>query len=274
MRFGRWLAIAVLATTGAGTTGLPASAASGVPEAKQSIQTTVKQLKKALKSGKCQALGKVLQHSSNRVNPNDPAKPVKPTAKFTPDECTAIKKFADGLDGFKAQKAQAYGTGAIVQGTKGDSQFVITFALDVDGKYRAVSSGPLGGQVGTTTTLDFDGSLSAWLAALKSSNCPEIWRLFTADSTYVTSRAFGGGADKLCTDITASIQRASGRTYDVSQATAAPTEFAALQDIGIYGLETPSGRFVTIILFSEPGAEAVHANPGVFEYVTSANPTS
>lgn len=274
MRFSRWLAIAVLATTGAGISGLPASAATGVPEATQSIQKTVKQLKKALKSGKCQVLGKVLQHSSNRVDPNEPAKPVKPTAKFTPDECTSIKKFADGLDGFKAQKSQAYGAGAIVQGTKDDAQYVITFALDVDGKYRAVSAGPLGAQIGTTTTLDFDGSLTAWLAAVKSSSCPEIWRLLTADSPYVVSRAFAGGADKLCTDLTASIQRASGRTYDVSQATATPTEFAALQDIGIYGLETPSGRFVTIIMYSEPGAEATHANPGVFEYVTSSSPTS
>ena len=272
MRLGRWLAIAVLATTGVGITDLPAGAGTGVPEAKQSIQKTVKQLKKSLKSGKCQALGKVLQHSSARANPNDPAKPVKPSTKFTSDECSSISKFADGLDGFRPEKSQAYGTGAIVQGTKDGDPFVMVFALDVDGKYKAVSSGPLTPQIGTTSTLDYDGSITAWLTAIKTANCNESWRTFTVDSPYVTSRANAGGATKWCTDVKASVDRGSGRVFDLVGDTEDPEQFGALQDIAFYGIQTASGRYVTVIMFSEPGAEAEHANPGVFEFVSSRLP--
>src|SRR5687767_7097376 len=138
------LATVVLVTGLVGLTTLSdAGAGSGVPAAKETVQKTVKRLKKALRSGKCQALGKVLRHSSGRVNANDPAKPVKPSAKFNPEECDALDEFAGALDGFEPKKSKEYGTGALVEGTVGEDNVVMVFALDVDGKWRAISSGPL-----------------------------------------------------------------------------------------------------------------------------------
>jgi hypothetical protein len=271
MRLGRMLAIATLVTGLVGLVGVP-DAGAAVPEAKEKIQATVKRLKKALKSGKCQALGNVLRHSSGRANPDDPSKPVKPSTKFTAEECTSLDEFATALDGFTPKKSKEYGTAALVEGTKGEDNVIITFALDVDGKWRAISSGPLATQIGTTSTLDYNGSLTSWLDAVKNGNCQEVWLRFTVDSPYVTSRASSGGVTKWCTDFQGAVDRGSGRIYDLVAATDPPQQFAKLQDIGIFGIELISGRYITILMLSEPGAEAEHANPGVFEFVTTRQP--
>ena len=273
VRLGRMFAIVLLIIGLVGVTNLSgAGAGSGVPEAKEKIQATVKKLKKALRSGKCQALGSLLVHSSNRSNPNDPAKPVKPKKKFTPEECDGIEQAASDLDGFKPKKSKEFGTAALVEGTQGEDTLVIVFALDVDGRWRRIGSGPMPTQIDTTSTLDYNGSLGSWLAAIKGGNCQESWLRFTVDSPYVAARASAGGVTKWCTDVKAAVDRGSGRVFDLVAATDPPQQFAALQDIGFFGIELISGRYVTILMFSEPGAEAEHANPGVFEFVTSRAP--
>jgi hypothetical protein len=273
MRLGRLLAITFLLAGLVGFTS-PSTVGAGptAPEPKESIKATVKRLKQALKSGSCQSLGKVLRHSSSRVDPDVPTQPVKPKTKFSTTECEQIETFAATLEGFKPTKQKAFGTGAIVEGAKDDLSFVVTFALDVDGKFRAVGAGQLEPQIGTETDLDLDASITAWLAAVAAGDCNETWRLFTVDSVYVTAR-FPGGVTQWCTDFSAALGAATGRLFDLSQAAGAtPTQLAALKDVGIYGIALPSGRYVTIILFSEPGAVEDHANPGVFEFVSSRLP--
>jgi hypothetical protein len=146
------------------------------------------------------------------------------------------------------------------------------FALDVDRRWRAVSAGPMPIQIETTSTADYQGSATSWLEAIKSANCQESWRLFTVDSPYVTARASTGGVNTWCTDVQAAAQRGSGRVADLVAATEQPQQLGATLDVAFFGVNTPSGRYITIILLTEPGAEAEHANPGVFEFVTSRAP--
>ncbi len=273
MRFSRPLVLAVLVTGLLGLVG-PGGVGAGptAPEPKESIKATVKRLEQALKSGKCQPLGKVLRHSSSRVDPDAPGDAVKPTKRFSPDECEQIETFATTLEGFKPTTPREFGTGALVEGTQAGKSFVMTFALDVDGKWRAIGGGQLDPQIGTDTELDFDASITAWLAAVAAADCNEAWRLLTADSVYVTTR-FPGGVTQWCTDFTAAISGATGRLFDLSQAPGVvPTQHAALKDIGIYGIPLPSGRYMTIVLMSEPGVVEDHANPGIFDFVTSRPP--
>lgn len=254
------------APVGAGTS-------SGAPEPTESIKATVKKLKRALKSTSCQARGQVLRHSSGRVDPAAPSVPVVPSTPFTTTECADIAAFAAQVHDFKPKRSMEYGTGALIEGTLDGEPYAMTFVLDVDGKWRAIAAGTMARQIGTSPTLDFGTSASAFVTAVASGDCLASWAYLTADSPYVTSRFNAGGSVKWCADVAASLSTGSGRLFDLIAAPAAPEELGSTLHTAFYGIELPSGRYVTLVLFSQLGGITDHLDPGVFDYVTSRAPS-
>jgi hypothetical protein len=243
------------------------------PEPLEPIKGAVKRLKKALRTPDCQLRGQVLLHSSNRVHPTTPGAAVVPTTAFSAQECADIAAFAGRLHDFKPKRWNELGTAAIVDGKLDGQPFTVTFVLDVDGRFRAVGAAPMPAQIGTTATLDYATSAQAFVTAIATGSCLASWVYLAADSPYVTSRLDTGGATQWCADVAASVATGSGRLFDLASATSPPELLGSTLDLAFFGVDLPSGRYVTLVMVSQPTGVTDHLTPGVFDYVTSRAPT-
>ena len=274
-------ALTCLTLVGGSAIAAGAARPAATPEAKTSVKATWKKLEKAIKRGGCERLAPYVVHTSARPLRGTPPKPATLDTPLSDQECENAESFAEAIEEFELTKFEEFGTGAVGEGTAPDittpNKAVVVFLLDQDRRWKAYYAGEFDPQVGTepSESVDWAATANGFVEAFRAGDCDALWRYFLADSSYVTTRENTGGVDKLCTDIETAVATGQGRTYDLRQSTEELEDLGGTQDIGFWGLELENGRYLTFLLFTSNEAADVigrHADPGVYEFVTTRPP--
>lgn len=239
------------------------------PRPAEAIDRTVPRFLQALESGDCARLFRYMPHSSQRPRRIRDTPPSK-------EECAELERRAKQFpDGFEPMASRTFTTAAVVDGTAGEQEDTMLWALDRGGRWKFLLGLPGDEQVGTEPrdAQEMRANVATWMQAVRDRDCAGIWRGFQRDSGFVTRR--GGDRRRLCEELPAGYRTPGPLRAIAQNPSVRPAKLGETRNFGFYGLDFPDGRFVTLIAATEltsgePGSE--HADPGVYAYLVAREP--
>jgi hypothetical protein len=254
---------------GAGLAGLlGACGASGGshPEITGSLKQQAEQLDHAASKQSCRDYAAVLATVRR-------PRGIKPGGAPSAAECKDYAVALASLRGVRFTQAQAFGTAALVEGTRPAqghfSTALAVFVRDWDGHYRLNFS--LVGEPQLRTKprrgIDFGAQADGFVRAVRTKDCGQLLRYVVAGS--LTNSAAPSPA--ICRDVFGGKNLAPQLAADPS---AKPVKFGQTHDFAFYGLETKR-NYYTLILTTRPADQPKSAGAppaGVYDYQPNKRP--
>jgi len=236
----------------------PASApstASVPPKPNEPLTAAAERLQREVPAGQCKPLARIMLHSVRRGLNVDPAKPPNK------QECAFIRTEAGrDLKGFKLTKVRQFGPTGITEATganarPADAVVAGLWALDVDGSWKLIYDAILRRQIGVPSTRDFGGNARRLVHAIATNDCDTFWRLLNVGSRFV--RSVNGQKAAFCKSIKETIKRKEGGIADLAaDPGASPKQLGTTRDVGFFGVELKSGRYLVLELAGRIGGVA------------------
>jgi hypothetical protein len=248
---------------------------SGPPKPKEPLAAAAKRLDRELAAGKCKPLARLMLHSVLRGRNVDPAAPP------TKEECAFIRNEAGReLKGFKLTKVQQFGPTGVTE-AKGANRRPAEvvgslWALDVDGSWKLLYDAILRPQIGVPSARDFGSNARRLVHAIATNDCDTFWRLLNVGSRFV--RTSNGHKAAFCKSIKETIRRKEGGIAELaSDRSANPKELGTTRDIGFFGVELKSGRYMVLALTGRLGGiadaeQTQHDDTSALEIVSARLP--
>jgi hypothetical protein len=178
---------------------------------------------------------------------------VNPAAPPTKQECAFIRIEAGReLKGFKVAKVRQFGPAGVVEATGANAKPGVAvvgslWALDVDGSWKLIYGAVLRPQIGEPSTRDFASSARRLVHAIATNDCDTFWRLLNTGSRFV--RSSNGNKATFCKSIKLTIKQKAGGIADlVADPGASPKQLGTTRDVGFFGVELKSGRYLVLAL--------------------------
>jgi hypothetical protein len=253
-----------------------APATASGPKPNEPLAAAAKRLERDLAGGDCKPLARLMLHSVRRGKDVDPATPP------TKEECAFIRsERSRELRGFRVSKVRQFGPAGVAEGTGANSRLgeVVgtVWALDVDGSWKLLYDAILRQQIGVPPrSADFGTNARKFVRAMATRDCDTFWRLLNVGSRFV--RSANGHKATFCKSIAATYKEKAGGIADVAaDPSAKPEELGATRDIGLYGVDLKSGRYLVLMLAGRIGGIAdaeqkEHDDPSALELVTVRRP--
>ena len=249
--------------------------AGGPPKPKEPLAAAAKRLERELAVGHCKPLARIMLHSVRRGRNVDPATPPKK------EECAFIRAEAGReLKGFNLTKVQQFGPTGVTEATGANARpgAVVgsLWALDVDGSWKLLYDAILRPQIGVPSSRDFGSNARRLVQAISARDCDTFWRLLNVGSRFV--RTSDGHKATFCKSIKATIKQKAGGIADLAaNPDATPNQLGTTRDIGFFGLELKSGRYVVLALTGRLGGiadaeQTQHDDPSALEIVSARLP--
>jgi hypothetical protein len=249
--------------------------ASGPPKPEEPLAAAAKRLERELAVGHCKPLARLMLHSVRRGRNVDPATPP------TKEECAFIRSEAGReLKGFKLTKVQQFGPTGVTEATGANARSGAVvgslWALDVDRSWKLLYDAILRPQIGVPSSRDFGSNARRLVQAIGARDCDTFWRLLNVGSRFV--RTSDGHKATFCKSIKATIRQKAGGIADLAaNPGAAPKQLGTTRDIGFFGVELKSGRYVVLALTGRLGGIAdaeqkQHDDPSALEIVSARLP--
>lgn len=256
------LAAAVMCPLSAGAT-----VTAKVPKPHKSIAKTATAFVDAIESGDCADQARILVHSIHRASGKLNTTP-------GPEDCTNLANYVANLKGLVIDRSQQYGTGALVEGHVANLHFLFAFALDIDGAWRLISYVPTTQQIiGTEPIAGAKQAAKSFVDAVRAKDCPAVWKSLNTESDYVTSNTGPDGESAYCKTFDDALATREGRAAQIAKSRHARLiTFGGTSLYAYFGLDLPSGMFITILVAKNAVGDPAHAQPSVFEYPTARNP--
>jgi hypothetical protein len=251
------------------------STVSGPPKAEEPLAAAARRLERALAQGKCKPLARLMLHSVRRGRDVDPATPP------TEQECAFIRTEAGHeLRGFKLTKVQQFGPTGVTEATGANARpgdvVGSLWALDVDGSWKLLYDATLRQQIGLQGSADFGTNARRLVRAVAARDCDTFWRLLNVGSRFV--RTAEGHKARFCKSIAATYKQKAGGIGDLAADPGAkPKQLGTTRDIGFFGVELKSGRYLALAFTGRIGGIAdteqkQHEDPSALEIVSARLP--
>lgn len=261
--------------SGGGSTKHTGSAPTGAPVPKETLRAAATRLQRALPGGDCKVLIRLMLHSIQRAS--------KPDAPPTARECAYMKTEAKrDLRGYTVTKVSQFGTAGFSEGRGANAPpgrvLGIVWLLDSDGSWKAGFEAVFRPQIGVAPELLRESAANAvgLVAALRTANCNEFWRLLGVSSRFV--RGSEGRRERFCKGLPA-VYRDPHSSFAQLKADNHVTVglLGRTRDFSFYSVRLTNGRYMDLVL-SGPLAGStkkelsLHANPSALELVTVRQP--
>jgi hypothetical protein len=251
-----------------------APAANSPPKAKEPLSVTAKRLERALPHGDCKVLIKLMLHSIQRHS--------TPDGPPTSGDCAYIRKVRSQFRGYHLTKSREFGPAGFSEGTGAnvphDGVAGVVWLLDLDGSWKATHQGIYRPQIGVAPVLAdrADANARRLVDAIKTGNCPELWRVMNPASRFVLSA--NGQRESFCRTLAPTYRLKSSAFAQIkAEGTPALEPLGRTHDFAFYAIRLKNGRYMDMVLSGQlPGVpdslQKQHDNPTVLELATARQP--
>jgi hypothetical protein len=246
------------------------------PRPNESLLAAAKRLQGALPRADCDELIGVMLHSIARGL-------TKPGAPPKPGECELMRREArNELRDYRVSVVKELGVAGFSEGTgaraSGNRTVGVVWLLDADGSWKADFDAIFRPQIDEPPRLPdhADANARAFVDALRSGDCPTIWRGLHVASRFV--RGSAGVRDRYCASLNKVYSDRRSAFFQIrADRSARPRLLGRTRDFSFYSLELRNGRYMALVLAGQIGGVAddelkEHANPSVLELVTVRQP--
>ena len=265
MRAGRVGLVIVLAAVVTLPVGVGATVAAKAPKADEPIKKTAAALPDAIASKDCEQEAQYFLHSIARASRNV-SEPVPA------DECSDVLPYVAELEGLKIDRSKQFGTAAEIEGHIGKNEYVFVFAIDIDGAWRLIAYLPITKrEIGSTPLRGAKNAAENFIDAIRDEDCPAVWRSLNRESSYVLANPEGEA--QFCEGFETALNTPGGRPAEIATARDGDLiSYGGSRTFAFFGVDLPSGMFITILVAKNAVSDPEHAHPSVLEYATARSP--